>query len=151
MAKRKPQSLIKYNKHNHTVNKVMSIAKDVVSKLALTDLTARVSEAAGIKEEEAINLLNNGLEQEIHSLLAEKLTEGVFAIKALEALNKKVEEGNMEAIKLVVSFSPKLKPNNVRVAESLTINQTNVFAELDKNAKKLLGEDVIDVDYKETE
>jgi len=120
--------------------KIKSIASSVVSQISLQDLTDKVmKEVPDITRDQAIDLLEaRGLESEIHDLLVNKITNGAIAIKAFEKLQEKVGEGNLEAIRLVIGFNSKLRPQGVKIAQDLTVNQNHIFLNLDKEAQKLL-------------
>lgn len=120
--------------------KIRELAKKIAASLTSVELAKKVATEAGITELEASSLLQDTkLEECIHNELATKLAGGSIAIAAMEGLQKKIEEGDMRAISLALSFNKAISSNTTRAISNLTVNSNNALIALDKDARNLLG------------
>jgi len=147
----KSKALVK--KKKETLSKVKDLASSIVGEISLSELSTKVANKLDTTPEEALDFIQQyGLDRQIHDLLVDQVTEGAIASKAMEILKNKLDEGDLEAAKIVLGFNKKLRPANTRVINEMSFQDNRVFIELDKEAKKRLGEgDVIDVEAKETD
>jgi len=145
MPKRKSKDLTKTCQQS--LARINNIAKLIVSDISTEQLAKRVAARADITETEASELIRlHSIDKEVHRLLVDQVTEGAIAIKAMELLNKKMEEGDLEAAKIVIGFNSQLKPHGTRMLTEMNISDNRkVFINLDEKARKLLDEgDIID-------
>lgn len=124
---------------------VTKLAKALVAEVDKTDLIEKVASKLDITNAQALTYIEeNGLEDELHTLMVKSITSGAIAIKALEKLHRLAEEGDKDALSMIVGFNKELMPNTAKSINSLHLHNdqsvTNVFAEMNDQAKKLLGE-----------
>lgn len=120
---------------------LQALASNVVSKISDQELVNQVAAAASLSPQEAANLLKSTkLEEEIHRQLCDKIVNGSLAIKAIEALQAKVAEGNMQAIQLVIAFNKHLRPQAVNAVRDIHISNDKAIVAIGEEAQRLLGE-----------
>lgn len=121
--------------------KISQVAKQIASEISSAELANRLAAKVGLTPEESLSLLEDTrLEEAIHDELANKIAAGSIAISAIEALKRKVDEGNMRAIELVLGFNKCLKSQTTKTITNMTINSEQSLIALDASAQKLLGE-----------
>ena len=124
---------------NGSLVKLQDIARKLATSISSTELATKLAAQLAITDAEALELLNNTkLESAIHDALVDKIVGGSLAIKAMEVLNTKMNQGNLQAASLVLGFNKCLKSNTVKSISNLTVNSNNALISLDKQAIGLL-------------
>lgn len=125
------------------VAEATKLAKKLVSSIDKAELIEQVSSELSCSSEQALDYVSStSLDLQIHDLLVESISQGAIASKAIAKLKDLAEAGDMEAIKLVMSFNKNLVPHDVKGINSLHLHQgstTNVFAQIAENAEKNLS------------
>ena len=121
---------------------VTKLAKGVVSTIDKARLVEALVSSAKIGEEEAMALLDSrALVSEIHTLLIDSISNGAIAVNAMKVVQDKLDDGNLEAAKLVLSFNKALTPGGVGQVRDVHLHQHlhKELLSLDEKAQLLLA------------
>lgn len=122
------------------------LAQKLAAKIDKTEMVLAVAAETNMTADDALQLIiTNGLDKKIHNLVTDSITEGALAVRAIDSVRELMASDDdrikLEAAKLVLSFNNNLAPQTTRMVENLHFHKhQNLFADLDKQAKELLGE-----------
>ncbi len=141
MAKKNSKALSKMPAAK--VAEATKLAKKLVASIDKQELVEKVCEELTCSSDQALTYISDmKLDEEMHDMLVTSISQGAIAIKAIEKLKEKAEDGNMEAIKMIMGFNKSLVPAEAKGINSLHLHQgatTNVFAQIAQDAEKNLS------------
>ena len=128
------------------VAKATKLAQKIASQIDKSEMIKKVAEELELPEDQAIQYIaDTQLDEQVHDYLVKSLSSGAVAVKAMAALNKLAEQGNLRAIELILGFNKSLVSKNEKAINNLHLHNntstTNIFAQLDAEAKRNLGEE----------
>lgn len=124
--------------------KLTELAKDVVSAIDKNSLVEKVLEVSALTDAEALAAVKAPeFVQEIHDRLVASITTGALQIKAMEVVTTKMDEGNLEAAKMVLALSKALAKQTPDMIRELHLHkhQHDNLIDMDKKTSRLLKGD----------
>lgn len=136
------KKLVKRGSVEVAKKELASLATDVVSSIDKTMLVEKLLEVSKLNKEEAQLICNKPqFIRDVHDKLVSSLVEGAIAARAMEVVHAKLEEGNLDAAKLVLSLNKNLKPKGAENVKELHLHkhQHTELANLGATTTKLLN------------
>ena len=125
---------------NNGLQSYKDIAKKLATSISSQELSEKLALQLAITSAEALDLLNDTkLESAIHEAMVEKIVGGSLAIKAMEVLKTKMDQGNLQAASMVLGFNKLLRGNTTKAITNMQIHSTNALVQLDQQAVSLLS------------
>jgi hypothetical protein len=137
LARKKQASLAK--------SKVAALTTRIANKLIENQVVSEVAKELAVSPEEAALIVQEyRLDQQVHQVVVDSLTQGAAAVRAIQKVQELADKGNMGALKLIIAFNKHLKANNaLDPAKAGTVvydnRKVNVFQQINERAQKNLS------------